>query len=70
MSEEFNIGVRLHQGSALSPLLFIAVTQEATKDVTREGLMELLYADNLVVETEEEAVEKFNVRTRDGEEKA
>ncbi len=60
-SEEFNIRVGVHQGSALSPLLFIVVMQEATKEARREGLKELLYADDLVMmaESEEEAVEKF-----------
>ena len=60
-SEEFNIGVGVHQGSALSPLLFILVIQEATKEVGREGLMELLYADDLVLmaESQDEVVERF-----------
>ncbi len=36
--------------------------QEATKEARREGLKELLYADDLVLlaESEDEAVEKFN----------
>ncbi len=61
ISEEFNIRVGVHQGSALSPLLFIVVMQEATKEAGREGLKELLYADDLVLmaESEEEVVEKF-----------
>ena len=60
-SEEFGIGVGVHQGSALSPLLFVVVMQEATKDVRDDGIMELLYADDLVLtaETEEGVVEKF-----------
>lgn len=32
ISEEFDIGVGVHQGSALSPLLFITVMEEATKE--------------------------------------
>ncbi len=46
----------------LSPLLFIAVMQGAMKEARRKGLKELLYADDLVliVESEEEGVEKFN----------
>ena len=32
-SEEFDIGVGVHQGSVLSPLLFIIVMDEATKNV-------------------------------------
>ncbi len=57
ISEEFRIGVGLHHRSALSPLPFIVVTQEATKGARREGLKELLYADDLVLMAEsEEAV--------------
>ena len=32
-SEKFKIGVGVHQGKALSPLLFIAVMEEATRNV-------------------------------------
>ena len=31
-SDEFGIGVGVHQGSALSPLLFVVVMQEATRE--------------------------------------
>ena len=48
-SEKFKIGVGVHQGSALSPLLFIAVMEEAIKEFHGEGLFELLYADDLVL---------------------
>ena len=69
ISEEFSIRVGVHQGSALSPLLFIVVMQEATKEARREGLKELLYADDLVLmaESEEEAVEKFRTWKREME---
>ena len=41
--------VGVHQGSVLSPLLFVDVT-EALMQHIREGLpWELLYADNLVL---------------------
>ena len=32
LSEEFKMKVGVHQGSALNPLLFIIVTEEATKE--------------------------------------
>ena len=48
-SEEFEVGVGVHQGSVLSPLLFVAVMEVLTRDV-RQGLpWELLYADDLIL---------------------
>ena len=60
-SEEFNIGVGVHQGSVLSPLLFIVVMDEATRGASRGAPWELVYADDLVLtaETEEEVLEAF-----------
>ena len=55
------VWVGVHQGSVLSPLLFIIVL-EALSRTFRKGLpMELLYADDLVLmaETEELLVEKI-----------
>ena len=67
-SDEFGIGVGVNQGSALSPLLFVGVMQEATREARGEGLWDLLYADDLVItaESEEEAVRKFGEWKRDG----
>ncbi|KAI8496011.1 hypothetical protein Bbelb_264270 [Branchiostoma belcheri] len=48
-SEEFGVGVGVHQGSVLSPLLFILVLEALSREF-RTGLpWELLYADDLVV---------------------
>ena len=47
-SGEFDIGVGVHQGSVLSPLLFIIVMDEATKNVRTGTPWELAYADDLV----------------------
>ena len=49
-SESFEIKVGVHQGSALSPLLFILVMNEISKEVERpEEIWELLNADDLVL---------------------
>ena len=45
----FSVKVGVHQGSALSPLLFIMVMDVLTEDVRDGSLMELLYADDLVL---------------------
>ena len=52
LSEEFSIRVGVHQESALSPLLFILVMEEATAACRRGGPCELLYADDLVLTAE------------------
>ena len=58
-SEGFPINVGVHQGSALSPLLFILIMEEATKECQGEALWHLLYADDLVLTAESrEAVER------------
>ena len=49
VSELFNIGVGVHQGSTLSPLLFVLVMEEVSKQVRRGGVWEMLYADDLVL---------------------
>ena len=61
LSEDFPIEVGVHQGSALSPLLFILVIEEATKECGGGSIWELLYADDLVLtaESKEEVERKF-----------
>ena len=62
-SKEFDVKVGVHQGSVLSPLLFIAV-MEAISRSFRHGLpFELLYADDLVLiaESEKELLERIEV---------
>ena len=47
VTEDFEVGVGLHQGSALSPLLFIIVMDRVSRKIRRLP-WELLYADDLV----------------------
>lgn len=55
-SDEFEVKVGVHQGSVLSPLLFIMVI-EALSQRFRGGLpWELLYADDLVIIAESEEI--------------
>ena len=61
LSEEFPINVGVHQGSALSPLLFVAIVDEVSKECRRGDPWELLYADDLVLtaETKEGVISMF-----------
>jgi len=53
-SKGFNVKVGLHQGSVLSPLLFVIVMEMISREL-RAGLpLELLYADDLVLMAESE----------------
>ena len=49
MSEHFEVGIGLHQGSALSPFLFIMLVDTISQDVRTELPWELLYADDLAI---------------------
>ena len=56
-TEPFGVRVGLHQGSALSPLLFVAVMDEVTERVRREAPWNMMYADDVVLlnDTKEDA---------------
>ena len=52
-SEEFEVKVGVHQGSVLSPLLFIIVLEALSREFRCEVPWEDLYADDLVIIAEE-----------------
>ncbi|EYB86391.1 hypothetical protein Y032_0279g1180 [Ancylostoma ceylanicum] len=52
-SAEFPISVGVHQGSALSPLLFTLVMDAITNDLQRPAPWTLLYADDVMLESEQ-----------------
>ena len=52
-SEEFEVKVGVHQGSVLSPLLFAIVVDVITENARRGVVDGLLYADDLVIMSED-----------------
>jgi len=61
-SNSFEVKVGMHQGSALSPLLFVIVMEALSTEFRVALPWELLYADDLVViaETEDDLIKRLN----------
>ena len=51
-SEEFGVGVGVHQGSVLSPLLFIIALEALSREFQTGCQWQLLYTDNLIIAAE------------------
>ncbi|EYC40844.1 hypothetical protein Y032_0594g424 [Ancylostoma ceylanicum] len=62
-SEEFRVNVGVHQGSALSPLLFILVMDAITKDIQKTVPWTLLYADDVMLAANTKAELEQQVQT-------
>jgi len=63
-SQSFEVKVGMHQGSALSPLLFVIVMEAISRELRVALPWELLDADDLalIVETEEELIKRLKER--------
>ncbi|KAK3554950.1 hypothetical protein QTP86_001869 [Hemibagrus guttatus] len=48
-TEEFNVEVGLHQGSALSPFLFAIVMDQLSEEVRQESPWAMMFADDIVI---------------------
>ncbi|KAK3563031.1 hypothetical protein QTP86_013435, partial [Hemibagrus guttatus] len=48
-TEEFNVEVGLHQGSALSPFLFAMVMDQLSEEVRQESSWTMMFADDIVI---------------------
>jgi len=61
-SNDLEVKVGMHHGSALRTLLFVMVMEALSREFTVALSWELLYADDLVViaETEEDLIKKLN----------
>ena len=61
LSEDFDVTVGVHQGSVLSPLLFILVLEALSRGFHTDKPWELLYADDLVIiaSSEQELVDRL-----------
>ena len=49
LTEDFEVRVSLHQGSALSPFLFAIIMDVLTKDVRKEAPWDMMFVDDVVL---------------------
>ena len=60
-TERFEVAVGMHQGSALSPFLFVMVIDCLTEDIRNEVPWMMIFADDVVIcaERQEEVEERL-----------
>ena len=49
LTEEFKVGVGIHQGSALSPFLFAIIMDKLTEDIRNDATRDMLFIDDIVL---------------------
>ena len=49
LTEEFKVGVGLHQGSALSPFLFAIIMDKMAEEIRKDTPWDMLFADDIVL---------------------
>ena len=49
LTEEFKVGVEIHQGLALSPFLFAIIKDKVTEDIRKDAPWDMLFADDIVL---------------------
>ena len=49
LTEEFKVGVGLHQGSALIPFLFAIFIDRLTEDIRKDAPWDMLFANDIVL---------------------
>ena len=49
LTEEFKVGVGLHQGSALSPFLFAIIMDKLTENIRKDAPWDMLFSDDIVL---------------------
>ncbi|KAK3505778.1 hypothetical protein QTP70_004024 [Hemibagrus guttatus] len=63
-TEEFNVEVGLHQGSALSPFLFAIVMDQLSEEVRQESPWTMMFADDIVICSESREQVEENLERR------
>ena len=49
LTEEFKVGVGLHQGSALSLFLFAIIMDKLTEDIRKDAPWDMLFVDEIML---------------------